>query len=106
MRGGPIKTNSGMVGAMTDARSARDAALRRLRASRILGRSLCLSFFILPAACQHAPPRPPPFLPSHPPGEMFPRASSPPPECPGQYRTMIEDAGGNIFLGCWGQRTD
>jgi hypothetical protein len=50
-------------------------------------------------ACQHAPP----YLPSHPISEMFPRASSPPPTCPGQYRLTIEDASGDVFLGCWGQ---
>ena len=48
--------------------------------------------------CQHAPPK----LPSRPAWEMFPRASSPPPDCPGQYRTVLEDASGSIFLGCWG----
>jgi hypothetical protein len=35
---------------------------------------------------------------------MFPRASSPPPACPGQYRTTIEDYNGTIFLGCWGTK--
>jgi hypothetical protein len=52
------------------------------------------------AACQHQAPAP--YLPSHPAWEMYPRASSPPATCPGQYRTVIEDASGTIFLGCWG----
>jgi hypothetical protein len=49
-------------------------------------------------ACHHAPP----YLPSHPISEMFPRASSPPPSCPGQYRSVLERADGDVFLGCWG----
>jgi hypothetical protein len=80
--------------------------LWRLHAIHAMGRPLCFGFITLLTACQHSSPRAAPFLPSHPPGEMFPRASSPPPDCPGQYRTTIEDAGGSIFLGCWGTRTD
>jgi len=43
-------------------------------------------------------------LPSHPISEMFPRASSPPPDCPGQYRESLEDHGHSVFLGCWGSK--
>jgi hypothetical protein len=69
----------------------------------VIGRSFfCLGLVMFFVACQHSPP----YLPSHPPGEMFPRASSPPPNCPGQYRTAIEDSSGSIFLGCWGSRTN
>jgi hypothetical protein len=49
--------------------------------------------------CQDAPP---PYLQSHPSWEMFPRASSPPPDCPGQYRMVVENISGDFFLGCWG----
>jgi hypothetical protein len=56
--------------------------------------------------CEHTPSKPPPNLPSHPTWEMFPRASSPPADCPGQYRSVIEDVNGDAFLGCWGQKTD
>jgi hypothetical protein len=68
--------------------------------ARIIARPLLLSAALLLSACQHAPP----YLPSRPPGEMFPRASSPPPTCPGQYRTTIENYNGSIFLGCWGTK--
>jgi hypothetical protein len=71
----------------------------------IIGRSLSLGVAMLLGACQHPAPDKP-YLPSRSPGEMFPRASSPPPACPGQYRTMIEDYNGPIFLGCWGSKTD
>jgi hypothetical protein len=64
--------------------------------------STYLGFVMLLLACNHAPP----FLPSRPIGEMFPRASSPPPHCPGQYRTTIENANGDIFMGCWGHKAD
>jgi hypothetical protein len=53
-------------------------------------------------ACHDAPP----VLPSRPLSELFPRGSSPPQNCPGQYRTVIEDANGDIFMGCWGHNTD
>jgi hypothetical protein len=68
--------------------------------ARSIGRALCLCAALPLIACQHSPP----YLPSRPPGEMFPRASSPPPACPGQYRTTIEDFNGSIFLGCWGTK--
>lgn len=58
---------------------------------------------LYPAALTHLLPS---SLPSHPAWEMFPRASTPPPNCPGQYRSVIEDAKGERFLGCWGQKTD
>jgi len=64
---------------------------------------LSLIATMLLLACQHSPPARP-YLPSRPIGEMFPRASSPPPSCPGQYRSVIEDANGEIFLGCWGHK--
>jgi hypothetical protein len=76
-----------------------------MRIALFLGRSLCISVATLLTACQHPPPEKP-YLPSHPPGEMFPRASSPPTECPGQYRTTIEDSNGAIFLGCWGSKAN
>jgi len=56
-------------------------------------------------ACRHAAP-PPPYLPGHPVAEMFPRASSPPPDCPGQYRMSMESYTGDVFMGCWGQKTN
>jgi hypothetical protein len=68
----------------------------------IIDRSITLILATLLLACQHAPA----YLPSRPIGEMFPRASSPPPSCPGQYRTMIEHADGDYFMGCWGHKTD
>jgi hypothetical protein len=51
----------------------------------------------LVVACHSAPP----YLPSHPLWEMFPRASSPPEDCPGQYRTTVENSNGSFFMGCW-----
>jgi hypothetical protein len=68
----------------------------------ISGRSWCVGVAMLLTACQHAAAAP--YLPSRPPGETFFRASSPPPHCPGQYRTTIEDSSGSIFLGCWGSK--
>jgi hypothetical protein len=62
---------------------------------------LCFAMLLL--ACRHDAP---PHLPSRPISELFPRGSSPPPSCPGQYRTVIEDASGDIFMGCWGRNTD
>lgn len=57
-------------------------------------------------ACQHKPAQPVHVsLPSRPTWEMYPRASSPPSDCPGQYRTVIQDMNGDLFLGCWGQKT-
>ena len=64
-------------------------------------RSTYLGFAMLLLACRHAT-APPPYLPSHPKEEMFPRASSPPPGCPGQYRISMEHSGGEFFMGCWG----
>jgi hypothetical protein len=68
----------------------------------IRARSFCLSLAVLLVACHH----PPPYLPSRPPGEMFPRASSPPPTCPGQYRSTLQASNGDIFLGCWGSKAN
>jgi hypothetical protein len=73
--------------------------------ARMIVGSLCLSAVMLLIGCQHAPAHDPPYLPSRPPGEMFPRASSPPPACPGQYRSVIDDFNGTIFLGCWGTKS-
>lgn len=70
--------------------------------ARIIDPSIALILAILLPGCDHTPRT----LPSRPTWEMFPRASSPPPNCPGQYRSVIEDANGDIFLGCWGQKTD
>jgi hypothetical protein len=64
-----------------------------------------LGFAMLLLACQHASP-PPAYLSSHPTWEMYPRASSPPSSCPGQYRITMESYTGDIFMGCWGQTTD
>ena len=72
----------------------------------ILARAIVLIPAMLVLGCQHAPPHTAPYLPSRPAGEMFPRASSPPATCPGQYRSVIDDAGGDIFLGCWGHKDD
>jgi len=76
--------------------------LRGMRRPRLVAASAALTTVLL--GCEHTPQ--PPDLPSRPTWEMFPRASSPPAECPGQYRTVIEDAHGDVFLGCWGQKTD
>jgi hypothetical protein len=67
--------------------------------------STCVGLAMLLLACQHAQP-PPAYLPSHQKEEMFPRASSPPPGCPGQYRISMESYSGDVFMGCWGQKTD
>jgi hypothetical protein len=67
--------------------------------------STYLGLAMLLLACQHEPP-PRPYLPSHPKEEMFPRASSPAPSCPGQYRISMENYGGDIFMGCWGNKSD
>lgn len=69
-------------------------------------RSLSLGVALLIIGCQHTRAPDPPPLASHPSWEMFPRASSPPATCPGQYRTTIEESTGTIFLGCWGHKTD
>jgi hypothetical protein len=76
-----------------------------MRVAAIVARSVLLIPTMLLLACQHSPPVKP-YLPSRPPGEMFPRASSPPATCPGQYRTVLEDATGEVFLGCWGHKAD
>jgi len=70
--------------------------------ARRIAPSTCLVLAALLTACHHAPPS----LPSHPISEMFPRASSPPPSCPGQYRTTLERDNGSFFMGCWGSKTD
>jgi hypothetical protein len=70
-------------------------------------RASYLGLAMLLLACRHAaPPPPPPYLPGHPIAEMFPRASSPPPDCPGQYRVSMESYTGDVFMGCWGNKTD
>jgi hypothetical protein len=75
----------------------------RIGTNKAIGTAIASAAILLLAACHHTPTHQP-SLPSRPPGEMFPRASSPPPNCPGQYRAEIENAGGNVFLGCWGYR--
>jgi len=53
-------------------------------------------------ACEH----PPPYLPSHPSWEMFPRASSPSSGLPRAVTALqLPTATGDIFLGCWGTNT-
>jgi hypothetical protein len=74
-----------------------------MRMAQRIRQSTYLCFAMLLLACQHASPA---FLPSHPKEEMFPRASSPPPNCPGQYRISMESYTGDIFMGCWGNKTD
>lgn len=69
----------------------------------LIDRSIALNLMMLLVACEHTPPAAH-SLPSHPTWEMFPRASSPPAECPGQYRSVIEDSKGDLFLGCWGTK--
>jgi hypothetical protein len=64
-----------------------------------------LGFVMLLLACQHPSP-PPYYLPSRPKQDLFPRGSSPPPDCPGQYRISMESYTGDIFMGCWGHKTD
>jgi hypothetical protein len=54
-------------------------------------------------ACRGAPPAQP-NLPPHPAYEMFPRASSPPPTCPGQYRIELPSSETAYFMGCWGEK--
>src|ERR1700733_2322598 len=75
-----------------------------MRMARHIRQSIYLGFAMLLLACRHA--SPPPYLPGHPQEEMFPRASSPPPGCPGQYRVAMQSYSGDIFMGCWGQKTD
>jgi hypothetical protein len=70
-----------------------------IRVLRVFAEVLGLMLLV---ACQDAPP----YLQSHPSWEMFPRASSPPPNCPGQYRLTVENFNGDFFLGCWGTKTD
>ncbi|HXO64868.1 MAG TPA: hypothetical protein VN882_09220 [Steroidobacteraceae bacterium] len=71
----------------------------------VIGRSLSLGVAVLLVACQH-PPADKPYFPSHPSWEMFPRASSPPANCPGQYRNTTATSSGDFFLGCWGSKTN
>jgi hypothetical protein len=74
---------------------------RSMNAARLIKRSICLKLATLLLACHHAP-----YLPSRPIAQMFPRASSPPPTCPGQYRTTVENDNGTFFMGCWGNKTN
>jgi hypothetical protein len=67
----------------------------------INGRAICIGLTTLLVACHHAPPH----LPSRPMADLFPRGSSPPQDCPGQYRAALESAGGSFFMGCWGIKT-
>jgi hypothetical protein len=67
----------------------------------IINRTILLGLATLLVACHHAP-----HLPSRPIQQMFPRASSPPPACPGQYRNTVENYNGNFFMGCWGSKTN
>jgi hypothetical protein len=76
-----------------------------MNVAAIVSRSIAVILAMLQLACHHTPPAKP-YLPSRAPGEMFPRASSPPPTCPGQYASVIADANGDIFLGCWGHKAD
>jgi hypothetical protein len=80
----------------------RCSVFRLMKVAPISGRSIALILAMPLLACQHEPT----YLPSRPIGQMFPRASSPPPSCPGQYRSVIEDAHGDFFIGCWGHKTD
>jgi hypothetical protein len=68
----------------------------------INGRPICLGLAMLLVACHHASP----YLPSRPMADMFPRGSSPPEDCPGQYRSTLESASGSFFMGCWGIKTN
>jgi hypothetical protein len=63
-----------------------------------INRSFCLGLAMMVGACHHAPP----YLPSRPLADMFPRGSSPPQDCPGQYRATLETGDGSFFMGCWG----
>jgi hypothetical protein len=76
-----------------------------MRTALSIHQSVYLGLAILLIACRHAAP-PPPYLPGHPVAEMFPRASSPPPDCPGQYRMSMESYTGDVFMGCWGHKAD
>jgi hypothetical protein len=67
-----------------------------------INRPLCLGLATLLVACHHAPP----YLPSRPMADMFPRGSSPQQDCPGQYRSTLENASGSFFMGCWGIKTN
>jgi hypothetical protein len=66
-----------------------------------INRPLCFGLAMLLVACHHAPP----YLPSRPLADMFPRGSSPPDDCPGQYRTTLESGSESFFMGCWGIKT-
>jgi hypothetical protein len=67
-----------------------------------MNRPLCLGLAMLLVACHHAPPH----LPSRPMADMFPRGSSPPQDCPGQYRSTLKSSSGSFFMGCWGIKTN
>ena len=66
------------------------------------GRPICLALATLLVACYHATP----YLPSRPTADLFPRGSSPPQDCPGQYRATLESPNGSFFMGCWGIKTN
>jgi hypothetical protein len=68
----------------------------------IVNRSICLGLAMMLIACRHAPPN----LPSRPISDLFPRGSSPPQDCPGQYRSMLETTERSFFIGCWGLKTN
>jgi hypothetical protein len=70
--------------------------------ARILSAVTMLMLLVTLLSCREARP----YLAPHPISEMFPRASSPPPSCPGQYRSMVQDSGVTYFMGCWGQKQD
>jgi hypothetical protein len=73
---------------------------------RIIDRSIALILAFQLLGCAHTPSNTRSPLQSRPTWEMYPRASSPPPTCPGQYRSVIASADGDLFLGCWGEKTD
>jgi hypothetical protein len=68
----------------------------------MINRPICLALAMQLVACHHAPT----YLPSHPMADMFPRGSSPPQDCPGQYRASLESGSGSFFMGCWGIKTE
>jgi hypothetical protein len=87
-------------------RTLKKDRLQPIKMALSIGRPLSLGLAMLLTACQHPASAPASYLPSRPSWEMFPRASSPTPDCPGQYRTTLEDSNGSFFLGCWGNKTN
>jgi hypothetical protein len=67
-----------------------------------INRPIYLGLAVLLVACHHAPP----YLPSRPLADMFPRGSSPPQDCPGQYRSTLESGSASFFMGCWGIKSN